>query len=520
MKSINLFALAICLMFTVTGSSQEITWGDKVPNLSYGPFKLVQLKDNNFFTITQKSGFSDKECLHYYENFVLKSENQLKIEYNDTSYRYFDSKIVNEKFYIFSKNLSYYHGRLLVQEYDENCLPSGVPKELMTLEESDATRYEFLVKESENKEFIVVLSKVYGAHNNNPHLIYKVFTKNFDVVHEGKYTFPKKDRWGGFYSNELLTNTGDLFFVVEQDTSTTQGKLFSFFRANRFELKECPVRMSYDFVSKLGLVESENHQLLCTGLFGLQPKSVDGIFSCEIDFDLSVKKNESSVPLVEDYLFDKTSRQLGAYNFLEVVRTDQGFFVLVEQTSGSTGGVSYTAPSETITSSANVSSNSTQLSMGTVSSTVPLGYWNYLILYRINNTGIIDWHNKIEKNQIGGYESRYTSCIGNVEGDKYILYFNDNVKNYDSEGSFTGDVKKNSVYETSIDSDGKDVKNNTLVRVVIDLSSGNYERKSFITGEKSGMAASPKNFIFNNVKREFLIYFQVDKEAQFGILKI
>lgn len=142
-------------------------------------------------------------------------------------------------------------------------------------------------------------------------------------------------------------------------------------------------------------------------------------------------------------------------------------------------------------------------------------YYNDLITYRVQNDGEFEWINKINKSQVSTNDGGFYSSIGGYFADeKFVMYFNDNNKNYSENGSFVKPSGKTRIYSASMRK-----KTNCVAKVEIDLKSGEFSRERYTSREETSALAVPKRFQADYTNNELFMYFIYGKKEKFGLLK-
>jgi hypothetical protein len=134
------------------------------------------------------------------------------------------------------------------------------------------------------------------------------------------------------------------------------------------------------------------------------------------------------------------------------------------------------------------------------------------VAYKVGADGGFEWLAKIDKYQVstndGGYFSSYARY---VDGEKLVLFFNDNVDNYDElsgEFELDGRLKSSRVSK----------RKNTVAICEIDLQTGEQQREMYFDRDELGAIVVPKLFNVDYRTNEMLFYAIRGRKEQFGRL--
>jgi hypothetical protein len=149
-----------------------------------------------------------------------------------------------------------------------------------------------------------------------------------------------------------------------------------------------------------------------------------------------------------------------------------------------------------------------------ISSTIYYYYYDDIIAFKIGKSGQFDWQKLIPKSQVsindGGPFSSYASFVSDK---KLCFIFNDNIKNYNEDGSFSQSMNSNSIYSLNLSK-----RRNAAAITAIDLETGEVKRNTLFTRKELNSIVIPKMFKINLLDREMLLYAIMGGKERFGIL--
>jgi hypothetical protein len=149
-----------------------------------------------------------------------------------------------------------------------------------------------------------------------------------------------------------------------------------------------------------------------------------------------------------------------------------------------------------------------------ISSTIYYYYYDDIIAFKIGKSGQFDWQKMIPKSQVsindGGPFSSYASFVSDK---KLCFIFNDNIKNYNEDGSFNQSMNSNSIYSLNLSK-----RRNAAAITSIDLETGDVSRNTLFTRKELNSIVIPKMFKINLLDHEMLLYAIMGGKERFGIL--
>ena len=148
-----------------------------------------------------------------------------------------------------------------------------------------------------------------------------------------------------------------------------------------------------------------------------------------------------------------------------------------------------------------------------LSSSVYYYYYDDIIAFKIGDKNEFDWQKRIPKSQIstndGGPFSSYSSF---TDGVNLYFIFNDNLKNYNEEGTYSRG--NNSCYSFNLSR-----RKNVAAICQLSLENGIVERKTLFTRKELRSIVVPKMFKLDEPNKELLMYSLMSGKERFGVLK-
>ena len=284
-----------------------------------------------------------------------------------------------------------------------------------------------------------------------------------------------------------IYNTNSKGKVVERISL----KKYLVFCIDDSEITEMNLDLGGKYISDMAFTSNEDKILTCSGLYGNREMQMQGPFYLQVDFNNQEIVNET----LSDFSAGMGSLRVGKYNFKEVhTMTDGSLVVIMEY---------YISESDVTTVQTGSSVSSKNFDHGDV------------IIYRVKEDGQFEWIKKIEKYQSSMNFDCYGSIGGYFKDNKFIMFFNDDVNNYTTTGTF-------SLGKYGLDHLNFTKKTICLAKVEIDLENGEYIRTRYLPAEETGLFSVPQQFKADYINNELLMYFHIDgagNKENFGVLK-
>lgn len=406
---------------------------------------------------------------------------------------------------------------LYMVRYDSEIDPIGEPELVASYSRNKGeTNHGFFnVLTSRNKRFMCVEYMVPGKRAYYDRYGYKILDTAFNVVTTGEYEIPYESR---FASVDLryLTDNGDYILGVSVRESSNQG----IWRDNTLLKKTVVVHIKGDHFSEYELaiedkrvfdigLNSVDSMLVVSGTYGEEMSSgAQGVFMMRINLQSQQVRQQyfKEFPrefMISEMTLDEIDRleqredrgrlgpQLYNYAIRNIFPLDDGSTVVVAEQL-------YVY-------------QQTYSDMRGVSQTVSHYYFNDLIVYRITADGTFNWMTRIPKEQYSVNDYGFYSSIRCFTNKgRLVLFFNDNLSNYDEKGMFMS-------LNRSISFPARK-KSYTLAKCEVDLENGETFRRSFNDYVQAQGFVVPRLSSIDHKNRQVLFYGQ-GKTDRFGILQ-
>ncbi|PWL33112.1 MAG: hypothetical protein DCO96_01805 [Fluviicola sp. XM-24bin1] len=526
MKSSTLLMVLVFVFTAGLASAQgKVEWGD----LEKSTGRLIDVipdQGENFYALRRSGGalFGRLEG-SYHKNLELITKGKLELRANDSPANFEAATMVGDKFVVFLSDRQEGENKFFMQEYGQNIEPTSEAEELGSyILESKRRRFQgtFNLYQSESRDYFAVVWTIPGKREEQATYGFKVFDADLELLNEGEYEVPFEEQFStidGFY----LSDFGDLFVTITEYKESEEKKLFRNFAdyvsVHIYHLKEGDIEeMEIDLDGKrveAMSFNSDNERIfVITGIYGDKEASgVKGLFYLKADFKKQSILNEGFEEFGEDFIMsDWSDRQkkkqekkekkgkakeptLYSYIMREVHPMEDGSIVGTMEQYYVRVVTNYNAQTGTTT-------------------TTYYYYYNDVVVYKVGSDGGFEWLAKVDKYQVstndGGYFSSYARY---VDGEKLVLFFNDNSDNYNEvSGEFELEPGK------SVRSSRLSKKKNTVAICEIDLETGEVSREMYFDREELGAIVVPKLFNVDYRTNEMLFYAIRGKKEQFGRL--
>ncbi len=526
MKVKNWGILLVCLCLSNLASAQgDVKWGD----LERSSGRLVNVIPENgesFYALRRSGGalFGRLEG-SYHKNLDLIESGKLELRAPNGSAANFESAtMVDGKFVVFLSDRQEGENKFFMQQYGPNMEPTSEPEELASyVLQSKKRRFkgEFNIYQSENRDYFAVVWTIPGRKEEQASYGFKVFDSELELINEGEYEVPfiqKFSTINGFYVSDF----GDLFMTLTEYEESDEKRIFRNFNnyvsVHIYHLKEGDVEeMEIDLDGKrveAMSFNSDNERIfVITGIYGDKGLSgVKGLFYLKADFKKQEILNEGFEEFGEEFITSdwsdrKKKKQAKKEKKGKAKEPTLYSYIMREVHPLPDGGIVGTMEQYYVRVVTNYNAQTG------ATTTTYYYYYNDIVAYKVGEDGGFDWLTKIDKYQVstndGGY---YSSFARYVDGERLVLFFNDNSDNYNEE---TGDFE----FDGTVKSSRLSKRKNTVAICEIDLESGDQERKMYFDRDDLGAIVVPKLFNIDYRTREVLFYAIRGKKEQFGRLE-
>lgn len=511
-----------CILLTLCSGifAQNIEWSPLMKSGGRGT-TILPLQGKDFYTTVWSGGaILGSLQLKKYADFQEVAKEKIETKTPDGVGSINNYIINNGKFVTFISDKNEGKNKLYYQVYNASCTSEEEPKLIAEFVYPKGWNRpsSYSVFQSKNKEYFVVEYIIPGKKEESDRFGYTVMNSDFEVKSSGEYESPYPAKESDF-TNHYVSNTGDYFVGMKVYNTTEKGRVRDFTSLKKYvvflvkdeNMDEMELSIGDKRITDMTFSSDDKQILTCTGLYGEGNVGIKGAFYFQVDFNRKDITNEGYSEFTKEFITQdfsdrqkeradkreakgKTGAQLYSYDFREVQTTaDGGIVVVMEQ---------YYVVVTTTTDSRGVTR------------TTYTYYYNDLITYRVQNDGEFEWINKINKSQVSSNDGGFYSSIGGYFADEtFIMYFNDNNKNYSEKGEFVK-TAKGGVYSASMRK-----KRNCVAKVDIDLKTGEFTRERYTSREETSALAVPKKFLADYTNNELFMYFIYGKKEKFGLLK-
>ena len=524
MTKITTLLLALMLGFTVSLKAQLNIQFSEVSKPK-GYFQgFYPISENDFYTVRSVGMMGGTTQLSRYSNYQEVASEKVKMTVGSGSATWVSSAMVNQKVVVFFADKAaegdVKTNSMYLQKFNEACLPEGDPKLLSKIEIQKAWRKagSYTVLSSSDEEFFCVEYDIPGNKDANDRFVYKIFSKDFELVSEGEYEVPYESRVSDI-SRRYLSNTGDYFIscnIYDVGDKKRVKDISSLDKVTLLHIKKDGLEemsMELDGRRAMEMRYSSDGQgiMTFTGLYGDKTeRGIKGIFYFRYDFKNKKQIDSGFEPFTKDFITSGWSdkQKEKAQKKEEKGKAAPQLFNysirgLLTQSDGSIVGVMEQYWVQVVTT--------TDTKTG-ATSTRYIYHYNDLITYKIEPNGTFEWVKKIPKKQVSTNDGGFLSSVSTFMKDgKMIIIFNDNVKNYDLKGDYNG-------LESYI---GYRKKTNVVAYAEVDIETGEIVRKLALSPEVLNQFAVPKNFEVDLNTNQVWMMFRPDiKRFQFAKLAL
>jgi hypothetical protein len=140
-------------------------------------------------------------------------------------------------------------------------------------------------------------------------------------------------------------------------------------------------------------------------------------------------------------------------------------------------------------------------------------HYNDLIVYKLDSLGDMEWARRVPKKQVSTEDSKkYLSVTYALTQNNLHVFYNDNAKNYSSNGDFLGEEYQKPMLFIS--------GNNVITHLQIELQQGSISRKAMPGLSENRVVLVPKICAFNQFTEEMTFFGQHLSKQRLGIMKI
>ncbi len=515
MRIFLLFFLLTIIQYSFS-QSDFIEWGYENKNRTILQNFFPEKGLDGYGLRLQRNLIVDNPTLVRYENGkeLFSKKIARSIEKNIVNFE--EVIFFNSTLFVFFTDKSNGMNRLIMQGFDKELDKFNPPLELTNypVEKVFEKKGFFNITLSQDESKMCVEYLLPAKRSGFETIGYKTFDSSFNLLSEGEFSIPLKAQ-NSSVDVRHLTNSGQFFIGV----SLFNNNDFSIWRDHKGIEKTIIYQPQTDSLFSYDLfldnqrvfdfkLSSLNNMLIVTGTYGDNfGRGAKGVFYQNIRIDSHTIQKESLQDFPAEVLQEEKNasifRQFNRNGILTNVQPDLMNYAFRNIHVQEDGSVIVLAEQFYIQQL-----NSTD-ARG-YAQTINYFYYDDLICYKIDSLGKFEWFTKIEKEQISSNDYGYfSSIISYVSEGKMNLFFNDNIQNYESSGSFNDNAY-------SIEFPVRK-KLYCLAEVQIDLKNGNHSRNISQRFEDVGAYVIPKKSTVNKVQKE-LVFFAANKIQRLGFL--
>jgi hypothetical protein len=522
MKNWLLFSLFLLTNSLIISQEFPISWG----NLERSNGSLIEIlprTNTDFYTLRWSGGrtfgsyrITNHENLSFIQTQRIKQVAENGIANFENAY-YFGGKL-----YVFLSDKKSGEMSLYYQIYDSELKPSGDSELIATYNNNKLNaKPNFKILQSWNREFIGVVWEIPGKRTTSDIYGYKVFNNTMNSIQSGEYVIPFDGNLTSINENHI-SNQGDYYLSLTEHLrpndrfmgrASDNFKAIHVYKIRNNELKEFQVDLDGKRVDDITLSSNDSSFFTLSGIYGSGNLSgIEGIFIVRIDSKNDSVVSRGMVPFSRDLVFqnlNERQRDKAEQRLLNRNSEPQLYNYRLRDT--------YTQPDGSVLGSIEqyyVHRRVTYDNRTGVSSTIYYYYYDDIIAFKIGKSGQFEWQKMIPKSQVsindGGPFSSYTTFMNDK---KMYFIFNDNLKNYNEDGSFSLNMNSNSIYSLNLSK-----RRNAAAIASIDIETGEITRNTLFTRKELNSIVIPKMFKINLLTHELLMYAILGGKERFGIL--
>lgn len=520
----KLLILKLLVLFSRIIISQEfpISWG----SLERSNGSLVEIlprSDADFYTLRYSGGrtfgsyrISNHENLSFIQNQRIKQVAENGMANFENAY-YFGDKLC-----VFLSDRSNGEMSLYYQVYDSELNPTDEAVLIATYSNNKLNaKPNFNILQSWNRKFLVVVWEIPGKRTTSDIYGYKVFDSSMNSTQSGEYVIPFDGNLTTINEHHI-SNQGDYYLSLTEHLRPNDRflvrayenfKAIHIYKIKNNELKEFQIDLDGKRVDDITMSSNDSSIFTLSGIYGSGNFSgIEGIFMFRIDCKNDSVVSRGMIPFSKDLVFQNLSqrqRDRAEQRLLNRNTEPQLYNYRLRDI--------YTLTDGTVVGSVEqyyVHRRVTYDNRTGISSTIYYYYYDDIIAFKIGKSGQFDWQKMIPKSQVSINDGGPFSSYASFANDKKMCFiFNDNVKNYNEEGSFETPTNSNFIYSFNLSK-----RRNAVAIASIDLSTGEISRKTLFTRKELNSVVIPKMFKINMLDREMLMYAILGGKERFGIL--
>lgn len=510
-----LVVLLWCVVWLGTQAQEHVRWSEELKHsgMLYGIYADTGAQ---FYSIRLAGGTINQSLyLNYHSNFQMVAKGKILSRLGRSIATLQDMQFIGRNPVVFLSDKREGKYELFAQRYAEDCQPLGDPTRVFTVPISNSLQKlgSFRVLVSKNRQFFVVEYAQPETKEQPEKHSYRIYSQSFELLMEGEYesSYPGKQV---SFTHRYISDQGDYFLACNVMEVNERGRV----RNNQWLEKVIVLQATEEGMEEFELeldgrkiydmqFSSDNERVLTfTGTYGEPYKnSIEGIFYFRLDFQAKEVVDEGFEKFKAEDLrpseivdIDETRVELAPVN-------PSLYDYKIRET--------YTLPDGSIVGVMEQYFEQSFYNgdVMTRSRSTVYYYYNDVIVFKVNPTGLFEWVKKLDKVQLSVNDGGlYSSFAHYVLDGQLTLIFNDHKQNYDEQGNY-----QNGKMGTSFRK-----RTNCIAHARIDLATGDVYRGMLFGPNESLLLAIPKRSVVNAPQRQLLLPVEAGKFEKYGLLKL
>lgn len=512
----TLFAVALFFFsFSITKAQEQVRWSEEIKHTGM-LFGIFADSGAQFYSVRLQGGSMNQSLyLNYHQDFKVVSKGKIVSRVGKSIATLQDLQFIGHSPVVFLSDKREGKYELYAQVYGKDCQTEGEPKRVFSFPISSGLQKlgTFDVIVSKNRQYFVVEYTQPETKEQAEKHYYRIYDRQFQLLLDGEYesSYPGKQV---DFSHRYISNHGDYFLACNVMEVNDRGRV----KSNQWLEKVIVLQATEEGMEEFELdldgrkiydmqFSSDNERMLTfSGTFGEQFKNnIQGIFYFRLDF----KKKE-----VVDEGFEKfKAEDLKPSEAVDIDETQVEMAILNPGLYDYKIRETYTLPDGSIVGIMEQYYEQSFYNgdIMTRSRSTIYYYYNDIIVFKVNPTGLFEWVKKINKVQLSVNDGgMYSSFAYYLKDNQLNLIFNDHKQNYDERG-----VYLNGKMGTSFRK-----RTNCVIKTAIDISTGESRREMLFGPSESMLLALPKKSVINDTQTELLLPVEAGKREKYGLLKL
>lgn len=406
---------------------------------------------------------------------------------------------------------------LFMVRYDEAADPIGQATIIANYPVQKGLRNNgyFQIVLSKNRQFLCVEYVIPGRRAGFDQFGYKIINTQYATILEGEYELPFESRFSSVDVHHV-TDKGEYLIGVSVFSNATIGVWRDHSAIEKAVVIHLTKDSIYTYDLQIGLqrvfdfnIASNDSLAAITGTFGdAFAPGAKGIFLQRLNLVTHKIEIEAFHPFPSSYLDEELA--LNRKNYFERKDNRSRFGSELMNYTFRSVSLANDGSMVVVAEQFYIYQQNTSDGRG-LTQTLQHYYYNDIVVYRMNQSGDLQWITRIPKEQHSINDFGYYSSIKVIsEKGKSHIFFNDNRSNYSNEGDYVGQVR---VVNFPISK-----RNFVFANVTIDEATGQQKRNIYSDYNLTNGIVVPKLAVVDYLQNE-LLFLSIGKKEQFGLLK-